>query len=198
MSDGITIVSSKSSTFLLSSSIYAGHALQDTLNSAVDQVVTEIAPRLQEASWWPTGTYTHPQNGALAEWTLFEPVQLKRPSLESRRVRNEAAGIVDVHDNSYIEECSAFANSRYCVLIHDVPPQPGRPALWHLLIQRRDGRPVGAERYGDFMRLRDELIGEGHEAAEIYPARSREVDVANVYHLWVVQSEMDEFPFGFK
>jgi hypothetical protein len=66
------------------------------------------------------------------------------------------------------------------------------------MIQRRDGQKVGSERYKDFMRLRDELFGAEHEAVEMYPARSRETDVANIYHLWVVQSDSDEFPIGLK
>jgi len=48
------------------------------------------------------------------------------------------------------------------------------------------------------MRIRDELIGEEHKGAEMYPARSRETDVAHVYHLWVVRAAAEDLSIGFR
>ncbi len=176
-------------------------AAHDAIDFVIDNVIAEVAPRLEEASWWPEGTYVWALGEPLPEWSIFEAVRLAKPSAEARRGRHEAAGLpLDTfsEEGDYIDECTAFVNSRYCVLIRDVPAQAACPVLWHVMIQRRDGQPVGPERYRDFMRVRDELIGDEHEAVEVYPARSRETDVANVYHLWVMQSAVDEFPIGFK
>jgi hypothetical protein len=47
------------------------------------------------------------------------------------------------------------------------------------------------------MRIRDEIVGPEHDAVELYPRRSREVDRVNHYHLWIVASDKCGFPFGF-
>jgi hypothetical protein len=94
-----------------------------------------------------------------------------------------------------------WLNSRYQVNIRrraDVDGQvEGWPEMIHLSIKRRDKAPLGPEHYRDFMLIRDELVGPEHEAVELYPRRSREVDVANQYHLWVLADDRISFPFGF-
>lgn len=128
----------------------------------------------------------HPQ----ALWTTFKRLTPKTVSERNRHPADDA--------RSYVTETSWFENSRYTVGVHGVPSGDRCPALWHLVIQRHDLQPPGAERYRDFMRIRDELIGAEHEALEMYPARSREVDTGNIYHLWVLQSASEAFPIGFK
>lgn len=68
----------------------------------------------------------------------------------------------------------------------------------HLSIKRLDKEPIMD--YQDLMRIKDELIGEGFEAMMLYPARMREHDMANQYHLWIpVERDSGEpvaFPFG--
>lgn len=88
-----------------------------------------------------------------------------------------------------------WLNSRYQVNVRAFKTA-GIPML-HLSIKKLDKTRVGPERYRDFMRIKDELVGPEYEAIEIYPARSRETDTANQYHLWVVQSEGYRFPCGF-
>jgi hypothetical protein len=65
--------------------------------------------------------------------------------------------------------------------------------LVHLSIKRNDGAAVRDWR--DPQRIKNELIGESHEAVEIYPAEDRLVDGANQYHLWCVLGY--RLPFGF-
>lgn len=89
-----------------------------------------------------------------------------------------------------------FINSRYRVVRRYVPATADCSAMVRLSINRRDGEPAGPERYRDFMRIKDELIGADHEAAELYPRRAREVDLANTYHLWGWASADHRFPFG--
>lgn len=77
-----------------------------------------------------------------------------------------------------------------------LPPENGNPAFWHMMIGRRDGEPPGRERYPDFMAIKDRFIGPEHEAIELYPARSREIDAANVYHLWCLAERGGSFHIG--
>ncbi|WP_420795788.1 DUF7694 domain-containing protein [Ktedonobacter racemifer] len=48
-----------------------------------------------------------------------------------------------------------------------------------------------------FVRIKDELVGPECEGVELFPARSREVDTANHYHLWTIDDPAFRFPFGF-
>ena len=47
------------------------------------------------------------------------------------------------------------------------------------------------------MRLKDEFVGPETEGVELLPARSREVDTENQYHVWIVDDATFRFPFGF-
>jgi hypothetical protein len=91
-----------------------------------------------------------------------------------------------------------FQNSRYVVSRKVVSATAHCEALIHLLIRHLDWEPAGPERYRDFMCIRDELVGFEHDAVELYPPRSVEIDGANVYHLWVSASKHFHFPFGFR
>lgn len=93
-----------------------------------------------------------------------------------------------------------FINSRYQVNMRDVPDEtmpPGWPALVHLSIKRRDKARIGPEKYRDFMAIKDRLVGPENEAVEMYPARGREYDTANEYHLYVMKDSTRRWPFGF-
>lgn len=90
-----------------------------------------------------------------------------------------------------------WINSRYQVNRRYYPAKvAGEPALVHLSIKRRDKAPIGAERYRDFMKIKDQLLSPEHEAMEIYPARSREIDTSTQYHLWAIDSPTWRVPFG--
>jgi hypothetical protein len=104
--------------------------------------------------------------------------------------------VLDLHE--YFKRCTVVENSRYWVSCGKRPATDRCDALIYLMIGRWDGEPAGPERYRDFMRIRDELVGFEHEAAEIYPQRSVEIDTENVYHLWVCESEHSRFPFGWR
>lgn len=86
-------------------------------------------------------------------------------------------------------------NSRYLVLMRRNPPGDDGPDIIHLSIKRLDQRPhIG---YRELMRIKDALCGEEYEAVQIYPAREREVDLANQTHLWLRDAPTYRFPFGF-
>lgn len=65
----------------------------------------------------------------------------------------------------------------------------------HLSIKRRDKNPIHDWR--NLQDIKNMLVGEEHEAVELYPAESRRVDSANQYHLWVSTDPRFRFPFGF-
>jgi len=47
-------------------------------------------------------------------------------------------------------------------------------------------------------RIKNEIVGPEHEAVELFPAESRLVDTSNQYHLWVLTSDENRWPFGFQ
>jgi hypothetical protein len=66
---------------------------------------------------------------------------------------------------------------------------------WQLNIRRRDGGPILRD-WRHFQRIKNEIVGEEHEAVELYPAESRLVDTANKFHLFVHSDMKFRFPFG--
>lgn len=93
----------------------------------------------------------------------------------------------------------AWLNNAYQVNI-DKAPRHGFPGttLWHLSIKRLDKRAVHDWR--DLQAIKNMLAGPQYEAVELYPSRSRTVDQANQYHLWVfvaqAGSDAPQLPFG--
>jgi hypothetical protein len=57
--------------------------------------------------------------------------------------------------------------------------------LWHLSIRRRDEKTLHDWRV--FQGIKNKVVGEEFEAIELYPADSRIMDTANVYHLWIIE-----------
>lgn len=68
----------------------------------------------------------------------------------------------------------------------------GNSIIW-LSIKRHDKEPIHDWRH--MMEIKNQIVGEEFEAVELYPKKSRMVDTANQYHLWVMKHGM--FPFGF-
>jgi hypothetical protein len=62
----------------------------------------------------------------------------------------------------------------------------------HLWIKRHDGKPVT---WKEMQRVKNELAGFERLGVEMYPPQSAVVDVANMYHLWVLP-EGFWLPFG--
>ncbi len=76
-------------------------------------------------------------------------------------------------------------------------PGGGWPGMWHLSIKRRDREPIDENRWRILQHIKNTLLGEEHEAVEVYPAESRLVDTANQYHLWCFKESGQQWPFGF-
>tara|TARA_Y100000004_G_scaffold136916_1_gene155088 strand:- start:718 stop:1230 length:513 start_codon:yes stop_codon:yes gene_type:complete len=84
---------------------------------------------------------------------------------------------------------TVFTNGQYQVNVdYDseengaLSPDPSVRVI-HLSIRRLDREPIMD--YRDLMDIKDKLVGEQFEAIMLYPARQREHDMANQYHLWV-------------
>jgi hypothetical protein len=133
-------------------------------------------------------------------WTPFERLSIEGPTTEDDIRHMMALGRFSWEDAlralDEVRRREIFANSQYKVIRNKVPATAECTALIHFWIYRIDGRPVGSERYDDFMRIRDELVGPDHEAVEIYPRRSNEVNTGHAYHLWVLADAEHRFPLG--
>jgi hypothetical protein len=62
----------------------------------------------------------------------------------------------------------------------------------HLSIKRLD-RDIIVD-YREFMDIKDQLVGEEYEAIMLFPARDREHDTSNQYHLWIAMNKADDIP----
>lgn len=83
-------------------------------------------------------------------------------------------------------------NKLYCVLFSDAETACG--TVLHLWIRNKHGGPIA---WAEKQRIKDELVGAERVAVEVFPARSRLVDSAPMYHLWVLP-EGYELPFGLR
>jgi hypothetical protein len=88
-----------------------------------------------------------------------------------------------------------YRNSRYQVHVRRQKAQNGGPDLVHLSFKRLD-QQISIP-YRDKMRIKDAFLGAECEAVELFPARSREVDTANQFHIWGIDDTTFRFPFGF-
>jgi hypothetical protein len=86
-------------------------------------------------------------------------------------------------------EC--FTNNRYSVQISDAVTPWG--LVTHLWIRRHDASTVHA--WADLQRIKDEVVGSERVAVQVFPARDKLVDAADMYHLWVLPRDM-VLPFG--
>jgi hypothetical protein len=86
--------------------------------------------------------------------------------------------------------CEWWMNDRYLAILDRAPgrvlgAQAGKPApYWHLSVRRLDREPVHDWR--DLQSVKNDVVGPGREAVELYPAEERLVDAANQFHLWVL------------
>jgi hypothetical protein len=91
-----------------------------------------------------------------------------------------------------------MANSIYVVLVqvpHEVPPFG---VVVHLAITTHDQQP--RHDWREMQRIKNELVGEGVEAVELYPSENRLVDNANWFHLFCfprLAMQGGRLPFGF-
>lgn len=149
--------------------------------------------------------------GWLPAWTPFERASSDGldPTARAAFVReliargmglDDAMAAVDQQD-AILRTQEHYRNSRYQVSIDRNPwhrfPESVGPIVW-LSIKRLDRGPVGIERFRDFQRIKNELVGPECEAIELYPAESRLVDTSNQYHLWAFTEPATRVPLGYQ
>ena len=78
----------------------------------------------------------------------------------------------------------AYVNNRYSVQVSTQITDWGD--VTHLWIRRHDSERIHS--WADLQRIKNEVRPDGHErtAVEVYPRDAELVDVANMYHLWVL------------
>jgi hypothetical protein len=84
----------------------------------------------------------------------------------------------------------AFLNNKYAVQISDVQTEWGE--VIHLWVRRHDDKQPHCWR--ELQRIKNELVGKERLAVEVFPAKSKLVDSANMAHLWVLPEGFD-LPF---
>lgn len=91
-----------------------------------------------------------------------------------------------------------YMNDRYQVNLEIVRAPFGHENgdMFWLSIKRRDRAPVHDWR--ELQQIKNMIVGNEHEAFEVYPAESRLVDTANQYHLWVFMDPTVRMPVGYK
>lgn len=102
---------------------------------------------------------------------------------------------VQCYARSGTSALTTYINSRYRVRQWRYPSQDGGPDFLHFSIASLERSSLYP--YRDLMRIKDELCGSECEGIELYPARSREVDLGNECRLWIIDSPEFRFPFGF-
>ena len=93
-------------------------------------------------------------------------------------------------------EGQTYLNDLYQVNVREAAQSGEWPAMVHLSIKRLDRQPIHDWR--ELQTIKDELVGPENEGVELYPARSRIVDTANQYHVFVLKDPESRFPFGFQ
>lgn len=102
-----------------------------------------------------------------------------------------------IKEHTAEEDEQTFMNDTYTV-IRSKWKWPGGdgPDLIHLSIRRNDRLPAVDWRH--FQKIKNDLVGEEHEAVELFPAESRMVDTSNQYHLWVLAEKGLHWPVGYE
>ena len=90
-----------------------------------------------------------------------------------------------------------WCNDTYQVAVRTAEMDEGTkwPPMWHLSIKRLDRESIHDWR--ELQEIKNQLVGPRHEGVELYPSEERLVDAANQYHLFVLKSDKEWFPFGF-
>lgn len=153
------------------------------------------AKRKAAAGFLPS--WTPFQRAVAPDWTPARRTSILRSFLRDGMDAAAAAALVRDQEAKQ-RETEYWRNSRYQVSIDRNPPHGfPSPCVW-LAIKRLDRGPVGVERFRDFQRIKNELVGPECEAFEIYPAESRLVDSANSYHLHAFPDPEMRIPAGYE
>ncbi|WOH70657.1 hypothetical protein RX330_20380 [Bradyrhizobium sp. NDS-1] len=126
-----------------------------------------------------------------AAWEPLERIETPPPSEEdiallmTRGSREDALKLLAVESTAEYWQNAVF-------LVLKIQLGSG---WFKLRIERRDGEPISRE-WRLFQNIKNQLLGPECEALELYPAESRKIDSANMYHLYGVADPEVKFSFG--
>ena len=121
------------------------------------------------------------------KWTPLQKAEYDPAGVHALLQTGMVPGTYQVWQNEIYEVCHHFHAGTI-----EFPNGGGIPVA-HLSIKDRTKKPVRSWR--DLQRIKNQICGEESEAVELFPAKSRLVDMANQYHLWVVPHP-HRFPVG--
>jgi hypothetical protein len=130
--------------------------------------------------------------------TTFEPVALP-PEFYLYETYMKNFGVnEETAINMMLQQTSEklFMNDVYQVTVSNVHTSPNWPDTIHLSIMRIDKEPI--HDWWDLQDIKNQLVGDEHDAIEVYPAESKIVDMANQYHLWVFADPSVRIPIGWQ
>lgn len=107
-----------------------------------------------------------------------------KPSPKSKHV---GIGWFGEMDRAYTD-----TGMKYAVMTRSVDTEWGE--VVHACIRNADNTDIP---WAEKQRIKNELLGEGRTAIEVFPAKDDLVDEANMYHLWVLPAGM-KLPFTIK
>lgn len=86
----------------------------------------------------------------------------------------------------------AFSNNRYVVMVfrdaHLSIAGVDAPAI-KVMVQRHDDKPI-PRHWSELQNIKNIIFGHEANAIEFYPPHSELIDQANIYWLWVVDSQL--------
>ena len=89
-----------------------------------------------------------------------------------------------------------FINSLYQVYAGEVNTLDGG-SMYHLTIKKTNLKSDEPISWSDKQRIKNEVVGEGYEAVELFPTQDRVIESPTQCHLWVLPDHTFRFPFGF-
>lgn len=121
-------------------------------------------------------------------WSPFFELSADELLARVRKARARASKALSLAGCSYLQIHFAkrlFVNNRYTVFWHEreLGPSPWGASIVRLACLRADG--AAKHEWADLQRIKNEIVGPGARAVEVYPPRSELIDDANLYHLWV-------------
>lgn len=88
-----------------------------------------------------------------------------------------------------LNRCYVY-DKKYCAMTREIKTEWGQ--VIHCCFRNLAGNDIP---WAEKQWLKDSLFGENRVAVEVFPAKDRLVDQANMYHIWVFE-EGFELPFG--
>ena len=105
--------------------------------------------------------------------------------------------INDLYLNNIIQENTLVINKdyieldkiKYVVLIHDDITEFYDNKVKHVVIKRDDGKNIDENWWQILMKIKNKVIGNKFVAYQVFPAKNKNIDTKNQYHLFVIDNE---------